>query len=157
MTELHALLARVEKATGPDREIERSIADLVELPATPGYRQFESGWFFNVRHGFDDEPDWRVPDYCLINSYPRYTASIDAAVSLVEKMLPSWSWQTRVSTSSDGEVRYTNARVWQAHDPRDDESPIYWATSSDKTPAIALIAALLKSLIAKASSHGGEG
>ena len=73
------LLARVEAATGPDREIDGALA-LME------------GWTFQKMKG-DREPYWRKPgatEYWNRSTLINYTASIDAALALVERMLPGW-------------------------------------------------------------------
>lgn len=131
MSELTELLARIEAATGPDREIDLDLA-LIHKPHLP--REY---WL-------DDELE-RLE----FGSHRRYTNSVDACIALIAEALPGWSWQIRVCTSGDGEVRYTNARVWSHFNPRDDESPTYWANASDETPVLALLAAILKALIAQ--------
>ena len=77
MSKYADIIARLEKAEGPDREIDGFIA-LVE------------GWTFEKMEG-DRSPYWRKPgvtDYFMRSDLPRYTASIDAAIALVERILP---------------------------------------------------------------------
>lgn len=76
-------------------------------------------------------------------SVPGYTASLDAAVALVEKMLPGWNF-TVASTKVPGD-----ARPWA-----DVASPAWIAGENDAeqgegygaTPAIALLIALFRAL-----------
>jgi hypothetical protein len=68
MTQLSSLIERLERCEGADREI-----DLAIFMATA---EMES---FSV---------WRPNDPTLF-----FTASIDAALALVERKLPGWGWQ----------------------------------------------------------------
>ena len=80
MTDLHSLLTRVEAATGPDRQIDclldclRTGREFIEWTADTGivgyrFKHHTLGWELGC---------WRVG----------YTASLDAALALVEEMLP---------------------------------------------------------------------
>lgn len=120
---LTSLLERVEKATGPDRELDAAIRIALFPPA--------------------GRPAW-LP----------YTASLDACRALQEQALPGWDWSARHSVSSDGDVRYGNAVVWVPCNPRDDESPRYWA-SHEHAPELAWLAAILRALIAQPKEKEG--
>ena len=148
MTDLHSLLTRVEAATAPDRQIDclldclRTGREFIEWTADTGivgyrFKHPTLGWELGC---------WRVG----------YTASLDAALALVEEMLPGWDWSVRHSVSADGDVRYANAVVWLPSDPRDDEAPRHWA-NHDHSPALALLSALLRALIAKQEVEDAEG
>lgn len=83
MTDYSDLIERVGKAEGPDREID---ADLVRT-CCPGSRvsQYlasdeEPSVFHAHTIGLNDRAD-----------VPRYTESLDAALSLVDRMLPGWT------------------------------------------------------------------
>lgn len=128
---LRALLARVEAATGPDRETD--------------YRL----WF--MADGREFTPDLvgciEAGD-AMHSNCPAYTASIDAAVGLTERTLPRWRWLV--------------------HNPRSGVS--YGASLSDPAPggvvsvsqmgtlsaSLALLAALLKAMIARADAGETE-
>jgi hypothetical protein len=72
---LKSLLERVEKATGPDRELDLEIANVA------GWR-CDGDWLYTpsgAMAAFNDD------------SPPRYTASLDASLSLVNEMLPGWT------------------------------------------------------------------
>jgi hypothetical protein len=60
------LIERLEKATGPDRELDAAIALAIGIPATKSYGDEALGNFY------------RAPAY-----FKHYTASIDAAFTLV--------------------------------------------------------------------------
>lgn len=82
MTDLTALIERVENGSGPDREVDFDIA------------RFE-GW---TQHSDESDPVyarrpglwWAEPgeDWSVCATPPYYTSSLDAAVSLVERVLP---------------------------------------------------------------------
>ena len=89
------LIARLESATGPDLELDGAIARLI------------MGWTFEKRKG-DSKPYWRkagVTDYYIreIEGPPRYTASLDAIIALVENVLPDWIWEVcgRIGSMAD--------------------------------------------------------
>jgi len=77
MTETEKLIGLLERATGPDRELDDLLAVRVAgMKATTTYGHECLG---NVRE---------AP-----NHSPRYTASLDAALALVERVKPGWKWE----------------------------------------------------------------
>ena len=128
MTAITDLMARVEKAEGPDREIDEDLfAALIDTHGVPTDVAF------------------------LLEGAPRYTASLDAAVALVERMLPElWEWSVR--SDSRG---YSAADI---HMPPPAEGE-YWLKEHSRqpnthpgfapTPALALLLALLRALQAQ--------
>lgn len=124
MNELQELLERVEKAEGPSKALDISISEAV-LGGMP-------------RYDGDDCPEFLLP----------YTASLDAAVALVEKMLPGWVIQIGV---------YPERNVAGVTEPErepfvgvTDQWPRTWRAKG-ATPALALLAALLRALISQRS------
>ncbi len=79
MTSLDGLIERVRAATGPDRGIDRDIAERV---AATKFRTGKRGreWFEDSHGGVETWTRHPTP----------YTASVDAALALVERMLPGW-------------------------------------------------------------------
>jgi hypothetical protein len=149
--DLPKLLERVENATGPNLATEVSLAIL--LDQTPdGFRFVEETQCWQRYVAVRDDVEIWMP--------PAYTASLDAALALVEEKLPGWDWSLRHSVSADSVIRYANAVVWVPSDPRDDEAPRYWA-NHNHSPLLALLAALLRALIAEsrvslAPTDGGD-
>ncbi len=92
MSGLTELLARVEGCKGPDREIDCAIAVALE------------GYYTKPHPGWPDDPTRTM--YCKIDAdgsriepgnasdmlVHEYTGSIDAALALVERMLPGWDY-----------------------------------------------------------------
>ncbi len=68
VSDMVELLRRVEAATGPDRKLDRALAALFGADVT--------------QVGTN-----------TIHRIGAYTASIDAALALVERMLPGWYWR----------------------------------------------------------------
>lgn len=123
---LKSLLAKVEAATGADRVLDAYIGE-----AFAGYALGEA---LHDKH------------------LPHYTASLDAAVALAAKVVPNWRLSVTFDLPQgifDGEghvyLKKPEGEGWN----RDPNHPhcIYFTETAD-TPALALIAALLKAKIA---------
>ncbi|MDO6966938.1 hypothetical protein [Rhizobium alvei] len=71
------IIDKLREATGPDRELDWRIADALDIPypwvKTDRWPPFAKGSL-------------------LEKEIPAYTASIDACVALVERMLPGYDW-----------------------------------------------------------------
>lgn len=87
MTDLTTLIAKLEAATGPDRELDAEIAIALDQIAS---RDF-----------------WSI-DYIKADMVPAVTGSIDAAVALAARVLPGWGWSTQ-SFGEDG----AQGKVWK--------------------------------------------
>lgn len=144
MSDLQSLIERVEKATGPDREIDARLKIFV---ADEDCLYWGRGDDFGCTTReyllrWDDE-NWREAASELAHGEPHYTADIDAALSLVSRALPGWGW----SVASDmGEGRVFGAAM----------SPLGLAsaalmtqTARAPTPALAIILALLRAKAAQ--------
>lgn len=135
MMALRDLLVRVEKATGPDRELDADIHEAF-APRPDSFR----------REGFE----WIDPKMPSVRFAPdRFTASIDTVMALVEKRFP------RVFLELSGPRRYLNIptpvpNVWRAE--------LSWdhGTGWGSTMPLAILSALLRSEIAKAANPIGE-
>lgn len=135
MTEIGELLERVKAATGPDRKLDRAIGLSVG-----GLKSVEE---------FGMAGNWweRFTEGGLTVGLPPYTASIDAALALVERVLPGWV----VSDLSQ------NSR--HAGDPWGCELALYFGSEPSKnrsafsgwdfpTAPLAILTALLSALTA---------
>lgn len=113
--ELQGLIERCEKATGPDRELD--VAIWQALCWKDHYRDIAKGTVF--------------------------TASLDASVALVERVLPGWHW----SLDSFGEATaFDSSGAFLV--AADDEH-----YGHNKHLPLAILAALLRSLLAREDSH----
>ncbi len=142
MSDLKELLELVENATGPDREID---ADLFVALINPEWvtSKKDPGFAAADKRSFWPEGKARyITRDC--KPAPQYTASIDAAVALVERMLPGWSIEM-VRT------RYCTVEMWKADEQgffNSGRDPIVRRTEGYTLP-LAILAALLKALIAQ--------
>lgn len=127
------LLARVEKAEGPDRELDGAL--WLALECRPNH-----GQVFDPEYAPYLHVDPRGKEHPAIKEdAPPYTASLDAALALVERVLPGWDW---VLSSVDG--HRASAEVTPPDWPVE---ALHYKTA--KTPALALLAAMLKALEAQ--------
>ena len=159
---MQTLLERVKTATGPDREIDAEVMfDLFAKPVgarddggPTGYLWPEDNpsWSFGVRFpGKDREwftaarqkvegetlTIWRDDAWVLMNSLriPQITASLDAVLELVERVLPGWAW-------SVGNLR-NGAQCYLMHRP----GAALLGPGLAATPPLAVLSALLTALI----------
>lgn len=135
---LTAILERVIAATGPDADIDAELHKLFP-------------------------PDWlRKRGRYRRENIPQYTASVDAALALVNSQLPGWIWHLcTCSVSDDAWVcpdfnhpiygQEFQARFNQAFDDRDPAEVIIEATDVARHPsgfvALALVEAMLRGMI----------
>lgn len=98
------LLARVKALTGPDREVDAELYNMLVCEAgriafkvqdwssEPGSRlpRYHDGWL--AGHSTTDK---------YADGLERYTGSIDAAIALVERVLPGWAWKFGTCCVSD--------------------------------------------------------
>lgn len=112
------LIRRVEAATGPDRELDARIKYAVHA----GLRSFGSldAWL---------STDTSRKRSCV----PEYTASIDAALALVERVLPGCQWIIGRQTAGASDAKIGSQSGWS-------KQP--WTHAA--TPPLAILAALLR-------------
>lgn len=134
---LSELIERVEKLDGPDRETDCEIAWLTD-------------WNITGRHGGqwrDAFPQWRGDESRTnqaANNWgvPMFTASLDAAIALTERVLSGQEWSVGYPDtlgSAWGKVR---------------TGPLQSIQDSAPSPAIALILATLRALSAQERDDG---
>lgn len=116
------LIDRLSKLDRPDREVDAQIYIQFNIPAERAgridYANGMVGWYPK------DGP------YVSAVTVPAYTASVDAAIALAERVLPNW--QVNISRFHDG---HAEASVGARHV----REPSFGAT-----PAIALCIAILR-------------
>jgi hypothetical protein len=120
VTDLTELLERVKTATGSDRMLDLAIAQALNQP-----------WQYT------GEPPQEI--FCA-----RFTSSLDAALALVERVFPAAHWATGTvpdagwQDAKPGEFYASTGAKWTER---------HYGTG--KTPALALLAALLSALAAQ--------
>ncbi len=124
--DLQALLERVEKAEGPDEEVDMQLCLLAYPEIMAVSEKRDDGFWYHKQWGRMSVP-------------ANYTASIDAAVALVEKMLPGWT----------GHLDFGGSQACAYAIRPLTEGPLVEHRAFATTPALALIAALLRALIAQ--------
>ena len=92
MSGLVGLLERVMAAMGPDRELDADIARV------GGYGRVAQEWVRDRPEWFAWEADSRSGPWIVL---PDYTASVDASLALVERVLPGWGWRGGTCCVSD--------------------------------------------------------
>jgi hypothetical protein len=134
---LEGLLKRVQEAQGPDRTIDAELATEVD----------DCVWD-------DHAMGWIIPGECGRSpQFPAYTQSIDAALALVERVLPP---EANVGLQQNWwpKGHEHERRRWSA------VIDVHGRVGSEcdaPIPALALLSALLKALSAQHTREGGEG
>ena len=134
---LRALLARVDGDKRADRKFDSSLWFTLKI-GTPEEQEAVSDAY--IAAGFSDDCVKRSPVFI-----PDYTASLDAAVALVDRVLPTWWWA----------ISRTPARGWhegEVYPPNYDSGDPLCGVGGASTPALALCIALLKALVAQAEA-----
>ena len=170
MSDLADLKRRVEEATGPDRELDAAIMfDLFAKPVgskpdggPSGYLWPEDNpswnfglrfpgkdraWFARTRVRGDDEETLLIERdgaLVLVNSLrvPRLTASLDATVALIERVMPGFARHVAYIPNIPTRKTDAEARLWlPAQQTRGWKKETF--SGDGKTEPLALLAALL--------------
>lgn len=137
LNQLHSLLERLEKANGPDREIDAEILVVLGILVKNegrGYRRIgpdgtiKTGWYVDLLDY------WKWPT--SVFEVEPLTASLDASVALVEKVLPGWDWQVGTCDSE----QYVGHIVEEFG-----MAALIWEYGPN--PALALLTAMVKALL----------
>ena len=97
MTNLSDIIERLEKAEAGSRELDCWIGYIADL------REDDMSWRDKIdRYGINHaitSAESRTNVWSTV--LPRYTTSVDAAISLAEKVLPGWAWKLGTCCVSD--------------------------------------------------------
>lgn len=131
------LLKRLREATGEDRELDGLIEQALGILPSDAYWSVHNVYGDVVEH-------WVSGPYGAYNyhSPEELTASLDAAIALVEKMLPGANWRIQFR---DGTYK-SSAIISREHPTKHFD---VWVDRQGATPALALLIALLEALSAK--------
>lgn len=128
MTDLTSLIEKAEKAASPDRELDGHIHNTV----------------FGTAYVFAPHSVTGFLTSAINNGCPTvagYTSSIDAAISLAERVLPNWQINLSIFHDALSEASFGNR-----------EAP--HVRSMATKPALAICLATLRALQQKGSSNG---
>lgn len=150
---LSDLIARVEGAGGPDRALDAEI--VVQFDIRPDWLKDSPGilwvgpdgdvlYSYNNKKSRGNPSAWYLTDFYPGKQIPFYTASLDAAVALAERVLPGWSWEVRKS----GFGTPAQANLWN---PRKSPAPDnnYRVDHESGCAPLALVTATLKAVQAQ--------
>jgi len=120
------IIKRLKEATGPDRELDCDIAISLDFIATREY------WSY---------------DYA--QTVAHYTASIDAALALVERMLPGWYYTITSHNTSMGNKPWCDLATHEYIHGDVLVEGVYFESAGPTIP-LAILTALFTALEAKA-------
>lgn len=127
------LITRLSKLEGPDREVDAEIWLLLTPGATRKKLEVKSATNQWAPYIIDETRD----ETNRLITVPAYTASVDAAITLAERMLPGWTWYLGFGLRMEGDMRAIAGAYPNNHPDScvKDDHPI---------PAIALCIAILR-------------
>lgn len=123
MSELEEMLGKVEASAGPDTNIDTELHAYIE-GVTPEWQEYSKSFAYH-KDGF----------WVSFGPVPNYTASVDAALALVERMLPNERWGIDRTDEGDPETWY--------------DAVVGEGFAQHRSAPVAILAALLRALIAK--------
>lgn len=129
------LITRLSKLDAPDRGMDAEIEVAV--------RRIEA-----ARSGLAEEywANWQAsPDGTVYDPHTRYssnpfTASVDAAIALAEKVLPGWYWGITQGDDGEDAIEF-QGNVWPSIQPYPAELEQY---GYHRLPAVSLLIAILR-------------
>lgn len=135
------LVARLEKATGPDRDIDELIAEAV------GYKVCSETQAYGR--------SWNSPSGYFIGAAPKFTDSLDAAVTLIPE---GWAWSVHVGGCyATGRLLKPRAELAEAVETQFGPAVGIRSQIEAATPAIAICIAALKARAAQSAPHPNPG
>lgn len=137
MSDLQDLLERVEKATEPDRELDAALVVTFDQRPQIYAKDSERLVAYALRGPKQRKEMVSVGVGGRGIVVPSYTASIDASLEMVEKVLPVWGYSVEREASD-----YFSACLMKPGAPQVVSAP-------GKTGALAILAALLRAKIAE--------
>ena len=146
LTALPALLARVEAATGPDRELDAAI--MATFYTLEKRHIGCTCWTGCCPRGRHLDTVWIDPatDKWVSTAAHGFTSSLDATVALVEKMRPDWFFTVSNFSSVIDERPWADIASRKCiNEETGYDTQDYLGRGN--TPPLALLAALLRSMI----------
>lgn len=142
------LLSRVEAASGPDRELDCYLEAFVSRHTADGqFHIVEPPTYDQRRFFYNPLPSVDWIGYDLLNISPKYTESLDAALALAGRALPEANCIGFDKTPGEIDAYVSRNCVDAGH--------WYYGGNGD-TPALAVLAALLRAVQAQRSRHNAR-
>jgi len=153
LSQLEELKERLEKATGPDRELDLDL-----------FRAFNEALYQKIYWGVKaftnrDLPESRkeedIQSRMLAGNHPRYTASLDAAIALTNAVLPDDEYPngTRRKGHTRSHEELTTGSVWffriGLYLPKEE----IFVSEEHKSEPIALLLATISALIERENTN----
>lgn len=133
LREIDDLIARLEKATGPDRQLDRDIATALKI-------------------SWSSDEDGNFGGYNIMPRRCHFTESVDAAITLVPE---GWGWSIRVGGRyPDGRTLNPTAELAEPIETKFGAGVGVRGQADASTPAIALCITALKARAAIAKAAG---
>lgn len=135
---IEELIERLEKAAGPDRELDVAIAVAIDGYVLEKRERDRKLWLYREESG----PRYygrKDPEYGVSGEYPRLTSSIDAAVALCVRVLPGMYWSITQGVIGNSPQEF-DASVWEEDAPWD----ALQHRGVHKSAPIALLLAILR-------------
>lgn len=143
MSEAATLSQRLAEATGASRELDALIVEALNLAPDGSFRM----------HGLPDLAMWGTGPYTSWTA-PAYTASLDAALSLVERALPEWfAIYLSAEYSGGADRRWSSVTGKFSCTLARDKHSYVDVTGTGATLPLAVLSALLTALRPKGTSH----
>lgn len=137
MTDLDALITRLWNAEEPNRELDYLIYGWSKGWRLPS-KDHPFSWTVLNKFQYGDPANDRAAIYIHESELPELTTSIDAALALVEQVLPGWEW----SVCGGYNTQAGEACLW-----RKDTEHTGWQIGN--AVAIAILIAMLEALKAR--------
>lgn len=148
MTDLTSLIEKLEKAEGASRGLDAEISAVVEPHHfdAPGFTPIRP--IPNFRYDFGENViRFEGGGLMDVRFFPPVTSSIDAAVSLADRLLPGCFYLASKGKTRHDEPLYA-AQIMFGTDE------VMGEAESDASLAVAIVAATLRALQQKGSSNG---
>lgn len=124
----------LEEATGPSHELSVSALEASGLYVFEKRGRDNKKWLYPLSTGYRVDPSF------VYNRNFHVTASIDAAIALVERMLPGWKIEIGIA---DDAICVLYSRDYSVRES------VFGPTGQSKTVPIAILIALFRALEAK--------
>ena len=143
MTDLSTLISRLEEATGADREIDVEVCLLWQAPNEHYREPWRRPILLAREHQFPGTLEYVEISGVSARSAPKVTESIDAVLSLAERVLPGWC----PHVGQNVHHKHWNGALQRVDEVNQDIISI--TATHLASPALALLLAILKAKLSE--------